>query len=88
VIVKPKQAMCDWVNRVVPPVSMDAMQEDCLAILVPDLFSLQDMQDYLEPLKPLLFEMELEAWYLDRKVWPAVRTAQVFDEWFDLEPHS
>jgi hypothetical protein len=91
VIIYPKQPMLDWVNRTVDtssPVTMEQLRGDSTAILVPDLDSLEEMADYLDPLKPMLFEMELEAWYCDPTTWPQKRTAELFDIWFELEVHS
>ncbi|MBC8447295.1 MAG: hypothetical protein H8D78_06055 [Chloroflexi bacterium] len=91
VIIKPKAPFLEWVNRdptLSSPISMQNLLEDCTVLLVPDLYSLEDMLDYLEPFKPLLFEMELAGWYLDPATWPAERTAEVFNAWFELEAHS
>ena len=90
-IIKPKQPLVDWVNCTVPlstPVSQEELENDCTAILVPDLGSLEAVLEYLQPLKPLLFEMELEDWDLDPIDWPKERTDEVFDAWFDIEVHS
>jgi hypothetical protein len=91
VIIRPKEPFLDWVNHdptLSTPITMEDLQRECTVILVPDLYSLEDMLDWLEPFKPWLFEMELEAWYLDPDTWPAERTAETFDAWFKLEPHS
>jgi hypothetical protein len=91
VIIKPKQPFLEWVNSdptLLPPVSMEYLHQDCTAILVTDLYSLQDALDYLQPFKPSLFELELEGWNLDPATWPAERTNEVFDAWFELEVHS
>jgi tetratricopeptide (TPR) repeat protein len=91
VVIKPKPPFHEWVNSdptLSSPVSMENLHQDCTAILVPDLFGPQDVLDYLEPLKPALFEMELEAWNLDPITWPSKRTNEVFDAWFELEVHS
>jgi len=94
IVVRPKQPFLDWINQQMrrddptgSPVTMDHLLEDCTAVLVPEIECLDDLE-YLEPLKPLLFEMELAGWYTNEDCWPAVRTNQVFDAWFDLEPHS
>jgi hypothetical protein len=91
VIVKPKPPFLEWVNSdpsLAPPVSMEYLQEDCTAILVPDSDSLEEALAYLEDFKPMLFEMELEDWNRDRATWPASRTNELFDAWFKLEAHS
>jgi hypothetical protein len=91
VVIKPKPPFQEWVNSdptLSSPISMENLQQDCTAILVPDFFGPQDVLDYLEPLKPALFEMELEGWNLDPVTWPSERTNEVFDAWFELEVHS
>lgn len=35
-----------------------------------------------------IFEMELEAWYLDENKWPESRDLQTFLEWFDVTGES
>jgi hypothetical protein len=90
-IIKPRQPLVDWVNRIVPlstPLSLELVQQDCTAIVVPDLGDLEATLEYLEPVKPLLLEMELEGWDRDPSDWPEELTAELFDAWFDLEVHS
>lgn len=38
--------------------------------------------DFFSPL------LQLRAWYTDEDLWPTLRDAEVFLEWFDLEFHS
>ena len=90
-IIRPKQPLVDWVNRTVPlstPLTLEALDQDCTAILVPDLDSRPEVLEYLESAKPLLLEMELEDWNPDPLDWPDERTDEVFDAWFDVEVHS
>ena len=65
IVVRPKQPFLDWINQQMrrddpagSPVTMDYLLEDCTAVLVPQIERLDDLE-YLEPLKPLLFEEEL-----------------------------
>jgi hypothetical protein len=91
VVFKPKEPFLDWVNRdlaLSSPVTMEELRRDCTTILVPDLGSLEAALDYVEPLKPRLFEMELGAWDRDPTNWPEERTSARFDAWFELEVHS
>jgi hypothetical protein len=67
---------------------MEELQDEHTVLLVPDLPSLADMLAYVRPLKPTLFELELEAWYTDRSTWPKKRTEELFDAWFELRAHS
>jgi len=90
-IIKPKQPLVDWVKRTVPlltPLSPEELENDCTAILVPDLGSREAVLDYLEPVKSWLFEMELEDWSRNPSDWPEERTGELFDAWFDVEVHS
>ena len=90
-IIKPKQPLVDWVNRTVPlstPLTPEELEDDCTATLVPDLDSREAVLQYLEPFKPLLFEMELEDWNCEPSDWPEERTGKMFDAWFGIEVHS
>jgi hypothetical protein len=91
VVIKPRQPFVDWVNRTASPersVSIEELSEDSTVILVPDMGGPGEVQEFLEPLKPLLFDMELEVWNLDEAAWPPARSGPDFDAWFDLEIHS
>ncbi|HSJ57217.1 MAG TPA: plasmid pRiA4b ORF-3 family protein [Anaerolineae bacterium] len=90
-VIVPRQPLVDWVNRTVAsdePISLHDLEHDRTAILVPDLESLDAVLEYLEPIKPLLFEIELEGWAVDPGDWPPERTAELFDAWFDIQVHS
>jgi len=90
-VIKPKQPMVDWVNATIPldgPLTLEELQQDCTAILVPDLDSREAVLDYLEPFKSAFFEMELDGWQRDRSAWPEETTNKMFDAWFDVEVHS
>ncbi|MFC2029407.1 plasmid pRiA4b ORF-3 family protein [Chloroflexota bacterium] len=90
VVIKPKQPMVDWVNGTLgpdEPLTVQKMQQDCTAILVPDLGSPETVLECLEPFKSALFEIELDQWERDRSIWPRETTNQVFDAWFVLEIH-
>jgi len=50
VITKPQEPFLDWVNHeptLTSPVTMEELEQDCTVILVPDLYRLEDMLDYL-----------------------------------------
>ena len=91
VVIKPRQPMLDWINQQSAAgdvLTLDEIQQDCTALLTPEMDGPEDVHSYLHDLKPLLFEKELTSWYLHREGWPEPRTAELFDEWFDLEIHS
>lgn len=91
IIMHPRQPYVDWINRVgglSDPVTLEELEDDLTALLVPDLPSVEEMLEYVRPLKPRLFELELEGWYTDRSTWPKKRTEALFDAWFELRAHS
>ncbi len=91
VVIKPKQPMLEWINQQDTGgyvLTLAKIQRDCNVLLLPEMDSPEEAHAYLHDLKPILFEEELMNWYLDREAWPEPRTAELFDEWFDLEFHS
>ena len=89
--VKSKQPYVDWINAQPDqntPVSLAEIRRDCTTYLIPEVTSEDDVFEYIEVFKLGIFEIELDAWYLDPKTWPRKRTPAMFDEWFELEFHS
>ncbi len=92
VILKPTQAFLDWVLELPDPepmeLTLEDLRHDCTALLIPDFDdetgALEFIYDYYEE----LFEIELDAWYSDESLWPAERTLEMFQDWFDIEIHS
>lgn len=93
-IVKPNQNFLDWLNQLPdqetgsPPYALNDIRQDCTAFLLPDVVSEGSVDFILEPIKTNLFEMELADWCTDPSLWPANRSPESFDHWFDLEYHS
>ncbi|MBP7999931.1 MAG: hypothetical protein KA314_03740 [Chloroflexi bacterium] len=93
VVVKPKQPFVDWLNQLPDaeeeePFTIAGLHEDCTVLLIPDFPSLEEMEAFINPLKPDLFEHELANFWEDPQQWPDNLSARIFDEWFDLEAHS
>lgn len=93
IVIKPKQPFLDWLNQLSneedeESYELDDLREDCTTVLIPDLPSLEEMEAFINPLKPDLFEQELANYAEDARDWPDDVTARAFDEWFDLEVHS
>ncbi len=90
-IIKPRQPYLDWaINLPDAPtdLTLDDLRRDCTAILLPEADELAEAEVFIARIYTAIFEMELEAWSRDRRVWPATRTYHTFREWFDLEVHS
>jgi hypothetical protein len=93
-IVKPNRLFLEWLNQLpnrepgAHDYSLDDIRQDCTAFLLPDVVSEGSVDYVLEPIKTNLFEMELSDWTTDPSNWPADRSPEVFDQWFDVEFHS
>jgi hypothetical protein len=90
-IVRPKLPYVNWINAQPdqdPPVSLTYIQQDCHAYLMPEMINEDEALEYIQVLKREIFEIELNSWCRDTKVWPKRRTPAMFDEWFELEFHS
>ena len=90
-VVKPKQPFLDWAR------SLDAederlelkdVRDDSTAYLIPESETFDERADILEWCADFVFEEELRSWCTDEDLWPVVRDAEVFLEWFDIEFHS
>ncbi len=92
VILRPTQAFLDWVNSHAQneneKVTLNALQEDCTALLIPPFDTLPDAEEYLENSFAEIFENELEGWFIDPSYWPENRTYKLFNEWFNIDFHS
>lgn len=93
-IIKPNTYFLDWLNQlpdnipVESPYSIEDIRQDCTTFLLPDVVSEGSIDFIIEPIKTNLFEMELADWCTNPEWWPADRTNETFDQWFDLEYHS
>jgi hypothetical protein len=93
-LVKPNNYFLDWLNQLPDSVpgeshfTIEDIRKDCTAFLLPDVVSEGSIDFIIEPIKTNLFEMELADWCIDPDLWPADRTSETFDQWFDLEYHS
>lgn len=91
-IVHAKQPFLDWLNGLPddenPPYTLEQINEDKQAYLLPDLEMIDEIEPLLRDFCPLVFECELEGWWLDESDWPAQRDYETFCEWFDVSVHS
>ncbi len=46
------------------------------------------LQEWIKLNYKILFENELEGWYVDENLWPKNRTLKLFQKWFDIECHT
>lgn len=64
------------------------LREDATAYLIPEYEMLDERFDILDWCAEFVFEEELASWDMDESLWPVVRDAQIFLDWFDIEFHS
>jgi hypothetical protein len=92
IIVTPKQPYITWAN---------ALDEDGVKIdedFEPEknVYLIGDVSDIIpferdvivRPYFKAIFEEELNSWYQLESTWPALRTYEIFLEWFEVEVHS
>lgn len=90
-ILRPKQPFIDWINSSspdVPPMTLEAVNDDCNAILIPEYNTDQDAKAFIKSRCSEIFETELSGWITDEDMWPKNRTFKMFKKWFDVELHS
>ncbi len=89
-ILKPKQPLLDWLASLPDPTTLtiEQVRQDCTALLIPDCDRLEEAVVYIEQIYRDVFEMELEDWWRDRRLWPAKRDYSTFAEWFEIEIFS
>ena len=90
-IIKPRQPYLDWATSLPDAptdLTLNDLRRDCTAILLPQADEPAEAEAFIARIYADLFEMELEAWSRDRRVWPVTRPYHTFREWFACEVHS
>ena len=89
-IIKAKKPFLDWLRSLPDPadVTLDYVNRDNNVYLLPE-YELDDEQgNILAQCYELIFEEELEGWWIVREDWPPQRDLKTFKKWFDIEFHS
>lgn len=87
-LLRPKQAFLDWVNRVHDEGSTLAeLQNDCTVLLVPLIEDENEFSQYLQGSYQSLFEQELVSWCTDSEEWPTTLDFDTFNRFFAIEVH-
>ena len=87
IVVKPKQALCDWINSVYPNDPVVTTDEGTIYLLKQKDNNVA-IEKWLKNNFDNIFQNELNNWNTDEKEWPQKRTYKLFKEWFDIEIHS
>jgi hypothetical protein len=83
-----KQPYLDWANSVDqdgPGLSVDLSSARRSLYLVPEANGEPDVEALVDEFWADIFERELEMWMIADDCWPAPRTRDMFDAWFDVE---
>ncbi len=90
-VIKPRQPYLDWASSLPGPaddITLDELRTDCTAILIPEFDNPAEAEAFIAAMADDLFEMELDSWDRDPRIWPEDRSYATFREWFDVEIHS
>lgn len=90
-IIKPKEPYVNWINSLpgtVEQETVDNLQTDCTAVLLPHFDTDQESLNYVKKFYRTIFDYELYGWHTDENAWPQKRTFKLFQEWFNIEFHS
>ena len=92
VILKPKEPFLNWVLQSDGfkqlQITLEDLRSDCTVLLLPNFNDQENALQYVYSQFKNIFEMELEAWFVDETLWPSNRTLKMFKEWIDVEFHS
>jgi hypothetical protein len=87
IVIKPKQALFDWVNSIYPEDPVEFISEGTV-YLIKEKDSNIAIENWLKRNFDQIFANELNNWHTDENDWPQKRTYSQFKAWFDVEIHS
>ncbi len=81
-IIKPKQALVDWINSIYPdePVELNKIDESIIYLFDSD--DEYTLEEVVEENFAFIFEKELNSWHTFEEDWPQDRTPELFLEFF------
>jgi hypothetical protein len=90
-VLKPKDPYVKWINSLpgtIDPVSIDELQNDCTAILLPHFDTDQESMNFLKKNFRSILEYEFFGWHTGEENWPKKMSFKLFQLWFKIEFHS
>jgi hypothetical protein len=92
IVVRLQEPFVRWINEACPVVdgpgiSLESANEDKTIYLITDNDA-EKLDRWLKENYMILFEQELEEWYVDEMLWPENRNRKIFNEWIEIECHS
>ena len=92
IILKCKEPFVKWINDADPyeedpGITLEEVNSDRTIYLISEE-NADNLEEWLSDNFRVLFENELEGWYVDESLWPENRDRATFDKWFSVEFHS
>jgi hypothetical protein len=92
IIVKVRDPYVTWANQLpdrsdfekIRLHSLESLNEEPAAFLVPDIYDSDEWDAYLETRWPVIFEHMLGEWTTDSDLWPKKPTLKMFHKWFEI----
>lgn len=95
IILRYKEAALRWMNEADPVVTDTGftaadVDQDRTVYLIPEDVGEDDeaIDRWVRSNYQMLFELELQDWYGDPRLWPPKRSLALFNKWFAVECHS
>lgn len=85
IVIKPRQPLFDWVNKLHPADKITEVEEANI-YLVND--QMDDLEKWLLKNFDTFFKMELDEWHPNKKEWPKNRDYKMFKQWFQVNISS
>lgn len=87
-VVRPRQALADWVARVAPQdaLPLEKLRREGTVYLIDEVAEEAGFEQALAAGWQAIFENELSAWDEFGDDWPAPLSRALFEQWFELEP--
>ena len=94
-ILRYKDPAVRWINEADPSpdgqdITLTDVNEERTVYLIDDRIGddPRSFERWLRKNYEEIFEMELDGWYTDPKLWPQDRSLALFRAWFDVELHT
>jgi hypothetical protein len=87
-VIKPKEPYAEWANWSATSFEpLAELRRSAKVVLLPSTV-FENRDAFLAEYAQTLFEIELAAWASNQKLWPPIRNAAVFQEWFEITFHA
>lgn len=89
-IARGKEPFLKWIQGLPDPteITLDELNRECTVYLIPEYDYEDAIPKIVKSAFQTIFEIELEAWWLDTADWPDTTDYALFKRWFEVEVHS